>query len=156
MYPPFHNLYAQPHNIPQDIMTQLTTLSIPTLSEFQAAQLDLPISDDEIVLAVQQLGPLKTPGPDGIPAALYQKYWSTVRIDIINMVKAFFHSSFMLKTLNHTFITLIPKIPKPEKVTQFRPIAICNVTYKIISKILVNKLKPFMDSLITPYQNAFI
>ena len=137
-------------------MTQLTTLSIPTLSEFQAAQLDLPISDDEIVLAVQQLGPLKTPGPDGIPATLYQKYWSTVRIDIINMVKAFFHSSFMLKTLNHTFITLIPKIPKPEKVTQFRPIAICNVTYKIISKILVNKLKPFMDSLITPYQNAFI
>ncbi len=90
-------------------MTQLTTLSVPTLSEFQAAQLDLPISDDEIVLAVQQLGPLKTPGLDGIPAAFYQKYWSTVRIDIINMVKAFFHLGFMLKTLNYTFITLILK-----------------------------------------------
>ena len=62
----------------------------------------------------------------------------------------------MLKSLNHTFITLIPKIPTPEKVSQFRPIALCNVTYKIISKILVNGLKPFMDSLITPYQNAFL
>ena len=72
------------------------------------------------------------------------------------MVKAFFHSGFMLKSLNHTFITLIPKVPNLEKVTQFRPIALCNVTYKIISKILVNRLKPFMDSLITPFQNAFI
>ncbi len=72
------------------------------------------------------------------------------------MVKPFFHSGFMLKSLNHTFITLIPKVPNPEKVTQFRPIALCNVTYKIISKILVNRLKPFMDSLIIPFQNAFI
>jgi hypothetical protein len=152
----FHKLYEQPRNEPQDIVAQLTTLSLPTLSDFQAAQLNLPISDEEIVLVVNQLGPLKTPGPDGIPATFYQKFWSTVRIDIINMVKAFFHSGFMLKSLNHTFITLIPKVPNPEKVTQFRPIALCNVTYKIISKILVNRLKPFMDSLIIPFQNAFI
>jgi hypothetical protein len=77
-------------------------------------------------------------------------------VDIINMVRAFFHLGFMLKTLNHTFITLIPKIPNPKKLSQFRPIALCNVSYKIISKILVNRLKPFMDSLITPYQNAFV
>ena len=152
----FHKLYEQPRNESQDIVAQLTTLSLPTLSDFQAAQLNLPISDEEIVLAVNQLGPLKTLGPDGIPAAFYQKFWSTVRIDIINMIKAFFHSGFMLKSLNHTFITLIPKVPNLEKVTQFRPIALCNVTYKIISKILVNRFKPFMDSLITPVQNAFI
>uniref|UniRef100_A0A2N9GD61 Reverse transcriptase domain-containing protein n=1 Tax=Fagus sylvatica TaxID=28930 RepID=A0A2N9GD61_FAGSY len=152
----FHKLYEQPRNEPQDIAAQLTTLSLPTLFDFQAAQLNLPITDEEIVLVVNQLRPLKTPGPDGIPATFYQKFWSTVRIDIINMVKAFFHSGFMLKSLNHTFITLIPKVPNPEKVTQFRPIALCNVTYKIISKILVNRLKPFMDSLIIPFQNAFI
>jgi hypothetical protein len=116
----------------------------------------LPLSNEEIELAVHQLGPLKTPGPDGILAAFYQLYWSTVRVDIINMVRAFFHLGFMLKTLNHTFITLIPKIPNPKKLSQFRPIALCNVSYKIISKILVNRLKPFMDSLITPYQNAFV
>jgi hypothetical protein len=72
------------------------------------------------------------------------------------MVKAFFHSGFLLKSLNHTFISLSPKVPTPERLTQFRPISLCNVSYKIISKILVNRLKPLMDSLITPFQNAFI
>jgi ribonuclease HI len=65
------------------------------------------------------------------------------------MVKAFFHSSFLLKSLNHTFLTLIPKITTPELVTQFRPISLCNVTYKIIAKIMVNRLKPFMDGFLS-------
>jgi hypothetical protein len=117
---------------------------------------NLPIENEEIIRAVNQLRPLKAPRPDGIPAAFYQKYWSIVQGDIIKMVRAFFHSGFMLKSLNHTFLTLIPKVPTPEKVSQFRPISLCNVTYKIIAKLLVNRLKPVMDSLITPYQNAFI
>ena len=76
--------------------------------------------------------------------------------DIFNIVHAFFHSSSLLKPLNHTFITLVPKTPFPENINQFRPISLCDVIYKIIAKILVNRLKPFMDHLITPYQNAFI
>ena len=70
--------------------------------------------------------------------------------------KLFFNSGSLLKVLNQTFITLIPKIPNSEEVSHFRPISLCNVIYKIISKILANRLKPFMDSIITPYQNAFI
>ena len=76
--------------------------------------------------------------------------------DIFNTVHAFFHSSSLLEPLNHTFITLVPKTPFLENVNQFRPISQCDVIYKIIAKILVNRLKPFMDHLITPYQNAFI
>jgi hypothetical protein len=118
--------------------------------------LDQPFEDEEILQTVRQMGSLKAPGPDGIPTAFYQKFWPTVKTDILNMVKAFFHSGFLLRSLNHTYIILIPKVPTPERVTQFRPISLCNVTYKIISKVLVNRLKPFMDSLVTPYQNAFI
>ena len=69
---------------------------------------------------------------------------------------AFFHSGSLLKSLNQTFLTLIPKVNFPVDVSHFRPISLCNVIYKIISKILVFRLKPFMDMLITPYQNAFI
>ena len=151
----FHNLYTQPVNEAQDILEQLANLELPTLNEYQTQQLEMPISDEEITLAVNQMGPLKTLGSNGIPTAFYQKYWNTVRIDITNMVKAFLHSGFMLKSLNHTFITLIPKLPNPERGSQFRPIALYNVTYKIISKILVNRLKSFIDIIITSYQNAF-
>ena len=79
-----------------------------------------------------------------------------IKTYIINTIQAFFHSGSLFKPLNHTYITLIPKNPFPDDVTHFRHISLCNVVYKFISKLLVNRLKPFMDSIITPYQNAFI
>ena len=72
-------------------------------------------------------------------------------MDVINTVQAFFHSGPLFKPLNQTFITLIPKVPFPDEVSYFRLISLCNVIYKVISKIMVNRLKPFMDSLVTPY-----
>lgn len=68
----------------------------------------------------------------------------------------FFHLGSLLKSLNQTFLTLIPKVNILEEVSHYRPISICNVKYKIISKILVARLKPFMDKFISPFQNAFI
>lgn len=103
-----------------------------------------------------QLGPHEAPSPDGIPAFFYQEYWDIVEVHIFNTVHAIFHSSFLFRSLNHTYITLIPKVPFLEEVSQFRPISLCNVIYKVISKIMVNRLKPLMDCLITPFQNAFI
>ena len=75
---------------------------------------------------------------------------------MLNSVQAFFHSSSLLKSLNQNFLTLIPKVSSPGEVTHFRPISLCNVTYKIISKIQVTRLKPLMDKLISLFQNAFI
>ena len=69
---------------------------------------------------------------------------------------AFFHLGSLLKTLNHTYITLIPKVSFPDEVSHFRPISLCNVIYTVISELLVNKLKLLMDNLIVPFQNTFI
>ena len=141
------------------ILGEFEGLAIPKLDHNQKQNLDRQVTDAEIEEAVFQLGSHKAPGPDGIPALFYQEYWSLVKQDICNYVHAFFHSGTLLKSLNQTFITFITLIPKTlpiEEVTQFRPISLCNVTYKIISKILVSRLKPLMDQLITPYQNAFI
>ena len=102
------------------------------------------------------MGPHKAPGPNGIPAFFFQEHWNIVKKDILNTVHAFFHSGYLSKTLDHTYITLVLKINFPDDVTHFRPISLWNVIYKVISKILVNRLKPFMDELITPFQNAFI
>lgn len=62
----------------------------------------------------------------------------------------------MLPVLNHTHITLVPKVDNPSKVSQFRPISLCNVIYKIISKLMTERLKLVLPKLISPYQLAFI
>lgn len=103
-----------------------------------------------------QLGPHKAPGPNGIPAFFYHEFWSIVKVDVINTVQAFFHSGSLFKPLNHTFIILIPKVTYLEEVKHFRPISLYNVICKVISKIIVNRLKPLMNTFITPFQNAFI
>ncbi|CAL9016477.1 unnamed protein product, partial [Prunus brigantina] len=109
-----------------------------------------PVSDEEIKEAAFQLGANKAPGPDGFSGVFYHHYWDIIREDLCRMVKAFFHEEFSVHGLNMTEIALIPKVPNPEAVTQFRPIALCNFTYKIISKILANRLKPLLADIISP------
>ena len=65
------------------------------------------------------------------------------------------NSSTLLKPINHTFITLIPKVQNSEKATEFRPISLCNVIYKIVSKVIANCLKPLLNSIISETQSAF-
>ena len=138
------------------IVHDLQSLPIPSLSDQHISLLSSPLTPSEIEDTVFQLGSHKAPGPDGLPAFSFQEYWNIVKWDVINTVQAFFHSRSLFKPLNHTFITHIPKVPFLDEVSRFSPISLCNVIYKVISKILVNRLKPLMDSLITPYQNAFI
>jgi hypothetical protein len=91
----YTQLFTEPQNHSVNhIQEQISSLPITTLTEQQISHLDQPILDEEIYHAVTQLGSLKTPGPDGIPAAFYQKYRNIVKHDICQMVKAFFHSSF--------------------------------------------------------------
>ena len=140
----------------EDLVKELQALPIPTLSDQDCNLLNRPISSMEVEDTVFQLGPHKAFSSDGIPAFFFHELWPIVKTDVISIVQAFFHSGSLFKPLNHIFITLIPKVTYPEEVNHFRPISLSNVIYKVISKILVNRLKPLMDTLITPYQNAFI
>lgn len=140
----------------QDISEELQSLSIPQIDQHQQHLLDMPVTKEEIERAVFQMGSQKAPGPDGIPTFFFQEYWDIVKLDILLSVKDFFRYGSLLKSLNHIYLTLTPKVSNPKEVSQFRPINLCNVTYEIISKILVNRLKPLMDKPISPFQNAFI
>ena len=84
--------------------------------------------------------PTKSPGPDGMSPNFYQKYWDLVGIDVINCVLNVLNVGILPSGLNETYICLIPKVKNPQKIIEFRPISLCNVLYKIIAKVLANRL----------------
>jgi len=105
-------------------------LATPIVTAEENADLIKPVTDDEIYTAVFQMDPHKTPGSDGFGASFYQDHWDIVREQLCVAIKDFFHSEKLLKEVNHTFITLIPKVANPETIAQFRPISLCNTYTK--------------------------
>ena len=100
--------------------------------------------------------PTKAPGPDGMNPLFYQKFWLVVGDNVVIAVLDFLNSSCMTPRINHTNIVLIPKVKNPIKMSNFRPISLCNVIYKIISKVLANRLKQILPYIISPTQSAFV
>ena len=74
---------------------------------------------EEVEIAIKDMAPLKAPGPDGMPSLFFQTYWPDIGMDITQAVLSSLNSGSIMKTINHTFITLIPKVKNPEKVTEF-------------------------------------
>jgi hypothetical protein len=113
-------------------------------------------TDSEIYDSLLSLGRTKAPGPDGFTALFYVKYWNNIKGIVLNAVGDFFMHNILLREQNHTFIALIPKKLVASSVHQFRPLSLCNIIYKIISKLLANRLKPLLDKVISPFQTAFV
>ena len=111
---------------------------------------------EEMEEALKQMHPTKAPGPDGMSAIFFQKYWNIVGNDVICMILNVLNSNMSMAEINRTNITLIPKTKNPTKMTEFRPISLCNVVYKIISKVLANRLKTILPQIITENQSAFL
>lgn len=110
----------------------------------------------EIADALFQIGPLKAPGPDGFPARFFQRNWGCLKDEVIPAVKEFFRTGHMPPGVNDATIFLIPKVDQPSKVTEFRPISLYNVIYKVVAKCLVNRLRPILDEIVSPNQSAFV
>ena len=111
---------------------------------------------EEIRCAINQMHPTKSPGPDGMSPLFYQKYWDVVGPFVTNSVLQILNSGRLPYELNETYICLIPKVQCPQKVTEFRPISLCNVIYKIVSKVLANRLKRILPKVIGEAQSAFV
>ncbi|XP_072952512.1 uncharacterized protein [Typha angustifolia] len=130
--------------------------SLPSISPEEASLLQRPVTEEEIKEVVWSLPKVKAPGPDGMQAEVYTKYWDTMGGDLCRAVGHFFNSASMPKAWGDTFITLIPKKEHPVKVADYRPIALCNVSYKVIAKIMANRLKAVLAKIIGPEQAAFV
>ena len=98
-------------------------------------------TEEEIKAALDSMGDLKAPGPGGMPALFYKKFWNIVGKDVVKEVTEVLNGGPMPGSWNETVVVLIPKVQKPERLKDLRPISLCNVVYKIASKVLSNRLK---------------
>ena len=100
-------------------------------------------------MALKQMHPTKASGLDGMSPLFYQKYWDIVGPCVLDCVLQALNSGIMPRHGNETIICLIPKTKNPQKITEYLPINLCNVLYKIISKVLANKLKNILPEVIS-------
>lgn len=139
-----------------DNISNPETLFTKKLNSTQADYMVRDISDSEVKEAMFDIEDTKAPGPDGFSSKFFKSAWPVVGEEVCQAVKEFFHNGKLLKEISATVLALVPKIPSPKNVADYRPIACCNVIYKCISKILVNRVKDSLDILVNENQSAFI
>ena len=115
-----------------------------------------PFSHEEIKKALFQIGGLKAPGPDGLHAVFFKRFWDLLGDSLVTEVLDAVNNCKIPDGWNDTTIVLIPKVNNPTMVSQFRPISLCNVVYKVISKMLANILRGILLDIISDHQSAFV
>ena len=115
-----------------------------------------PFTGDEVWAALESIGDLKAPGADGMPSIFYKQFWQLLGERVKKEVLEVLNGGDMPQGWNDTIIVLIPKVKQPEKLKDLRPISLCNVLYKLVSKVLANRLKKILPDIISPSQSAFV
>ncbi|XP_042969076.1 uncharacterized protein LOC122301760 [Carya illinoinensis] len=115
---------------------------LPSIQEVKVAMFSIPVDS--------------SPGPDGFGSGFYRACWDIVEDDVVAVVRDFFIGNSMPRFYSASYIALIPKMQKPTGFDKFRPISLCSVMYKVFSKILVRRLSPNLNKIISPEQGAFL
>ena len=134
----------------------VSTFSCCFLTSEDRAKIDCELSMEEIRSGLWALKPFKAPGPDDLHAGFYQHFWLEVRSFVCEEIKRIFEHGMVPSYLNETLISLIPKCQNPESLSNYRPISLCNSVYKVVSKIIVARIRPYLSNLISPVQTAFV
>lgn len=114
------------------------------------------VKEDEIRKVLFGMPNNKSPGPDGYPCEFYKATWSIIARDFVVAVQSVFKFGFLPKGVNSTILALIPKKLDSMEMKDYRPIACCNVLYKVVSKMMANRLKVLLPRIIVETQSAFV
>nr|KYP66721.1 Transposon TX1 uncharacterized [Cajanus cajan] len=148
----FHNRFMEQHWE----RPLIEGVQFKQISDREKCQLTADIDLEEIKMAVWDCDSSKSPGPDGFNFKFIKSFWETVKEDIVRMMKEFHANGKLPKGTNSTFITLIPKVDDPQSLGDYRPISLVGCLYKILAKILANRLKKVLPSVIDDRQSAFL
>lgn len=142
-----------PYLLEQDDMNLLLSYRC---SPAQISELDKLFTDEEIKAAFFSLPRNKASGPDGFPVEFFTESWSVIGPEVTAAIREFFISGRLLKQWNATTLVLIPKTPNASCTSDFRPISCLNTIYKVIAKLLTNRLQQLLSNVISSSQSAFL
>ena len=125
---------------------------IRKLSEHQLTALEADFTEKEIEKAIWTCGGNKSPGPDGFTIEFLKHFWDIIKPDLMDVFKDFTENPHIPQGCNSAFITLIPKTLNPTEFSHFRPISLIGLIYKIVTKVLANRLKEVLPSIISEVQ----
>uniref|UniRef100_A0A453D5J8 Reverse transcriptase domain-containing protein n=1 Tax=Aegilops tauschii subsp. strangulata TaxID=200361 RepID=A0A453D5J8_AEGTS len=128
----------------------------PRITTPMHAVLDAEFTREEVKAALDHIGDLKAPGPDGMPSILYKKHWHFMGDRVVDEVLAVLNGGPIPEGWNETIVVLIPKVRTPSRIKDLRPISLCNVIYKLVSKVIANRLKIILPDIISDNQSAFV
>ncbi|PNY07495.1 cysteine-rich receptor-like protein kinase, partial [Trifolium pratense] len=131
-------------------------LQFKRLNHVENGSLIKPFTEAEVKSAVWDCDSFKSPGPDGINFGFIKDFWTELRGDIMRFISEFHRNGKLTKGINSTFIALIPKVDSPQRLNDFRPISLVGCLYKILAKVLANRLRLVIGSVISEAQTAFI
>lgn len=142
-------------------VTPMTVDQIQQLHPFRceasaSVKLSAIPTDEEIRSTLFSLPKNKAPGPDGFSVEFFTSAWDLVGKDVISAVKSFFTTSVLPRQVNATVISLIPKVSGADKLSDFRPISLCNTVYKVISKIIASRLQDLTPDIVQRNQVGFV
>ncbi|GKB41871.1 RNA-directed DNA polymerase, eukaryota [Tanacetum coccineum] len=152
----FHNHFASRFKKPTFPGLKINFPFPNRLSQDQAIYLERNVSRDEIRVAVWNCGDNKSPGPDGYTFEFFKKYWGFIGSDFCEAVDHFFAKGAFSKGCNSSFIALIPKVMDAKLVNDFRPISLIGCVYKVVTKILANRLALIISNIVSNTQSAFV
>ncbi|GAU12613.1 hypothetical protein TSUD_132230 [Trifolium subterraneum] len=131
-------------------------LAFKRLNQSEQVSLTMPFTAAEVKMAVWNCESYKSPGPDGINFGFIKDFWNELQGDVMRFISKFHRNGKLTKGLNSTFIALIPKIDSPQRLNDFRPISLVGCLYKILAKVLANRLRLVIGSVISESQTAFV
>jgi hypothetical protein len=150
------NFYESLFTEPLRWRPRLDNLEFNKLSNSEALSLEEPFEEREVWEVIKSMDGDKAPGPDGFSMAFFQKCWEVIKGDVMAVFSDFHERGKFVKCINSTFIALIPKVHGAKEIKEFRPISLVTGIYKIISKVLANRMRKVMDRVISKPQSAFV